>query len=328
MGNLLRHGVDMYKKTISLKDTPKQGLTEPSPENKPLTTGLIKTSKTPVVQPDFLKKTVKPDETPKEPVGIEAARRILYAAKGPEKGEELLNRAVPASRTNLFTFLEDFSPEQLSVLLKDETDQTAALILARLPSKLTAGILGKLPKNRKPEILRRIAHQGEILPEILEQVSLAFKEKVRHISGGAKDIQIDGMQTLAAILKQGDYSFGDRLINELEAEDPNIGQSLKDKIYTIDDIVNTIDRPIQDKLKMMTEREIAILLKGRNNEFNEKILSNVSAGRRQIIREEFAVLGAVPKRDCDDAARDFLTWFKLAREKGEIILFSDEDVFI
>ena len=79
---------------------------------------------------------------------------------------------------------------------------------------------------------------------------------------------------------------------------------------------------------MMSESEIAILLKGRSKEFSEKILSCVSAGRRQVIREEFEVLGAVSKRDCDAAAKEFLSWFRLARERGEIILYSDEDVVL
>jgi flagellar motor switch protein FliG len=259
--------------------------------------------------------------------GIETARRILHAAKGPEKGEALLNRAIPESRANAFDFLEDFSAKQIAMLLKNETDQTAALILARLSPKLSAGTLSNLPPQRKTEILKRIAHQGKVFPEVLEQVSAAFKEKVRHVSGGAQDIEIDGMQTLAAILKHGDYNFGDRLINELEADDPQIGKDLKEKFYTLDDVINTVDRPVQDKLKLMTDREIAVLLKGRSTEFTEKILSCVSAGRRKVIREEFEVLGAVPKRDCDLAAKDFLSWFRHARERGQIILYSDEDVF-
>ncbi|MCL1930503.1 MAG: flagellar motor switch protein FliG, partial [Treponema sp.] len=45
--------------------------------------------------------------------GVEAARRILYAAYGPEKGEALLNKSVPDSKENIFGFLEEFSPEQL-----------------------------------------------------------------------------------------------------------------------------------------------------------------------------------------------------------------------
>ena len=388
MGNILRHGVEMYKQTINMKNEPQGSapVREQALIRVPETVGefvktgakagksshheskyrkvakfliLIGSEQAADILAELdpkqvdkisreiaLTKTIKPDERDKileefhslfsKPYsfsgtshgGIETARRILYAAKGPEKGEDLLNRAVPESRENLFSFLEEFSTDQLVMLLKNETEQTMALILSRLPPKLSAGTLSKLPAERKPEILRRMAHHVEISPEVLEQVSSALKERVRHISGGARDIEIDGVQTLAAILKQSDYFFGDRLINELEQDNPEIGKDLKEKLYTLDDVINSVDRPIQDKLETMTEHDIAILIKGRGNEFCEKILSCVSAGRRKLIREESEILGAVPKRDCDAAARDFLAWFRLARENGEIILYSDKDVFI
>ena len=260
--------------------------------------------------------------------GVEAARRILYAAKGPEKGEELLNRAVPESKENIFGFLEEFSPEQIDMLIKTDSAQTKALILSRLPPKISALVINRLSPESKPEVLRRMAHQREISPEVLEQITAALKEKARHISGGANDILIDGMQTLAAILKQGDFAFGDRIINELEVNNPDIGKDLKDKLYTLGDVVNCIDRPIQEKLATMSETEIAILLKGRDREFCDKLLSCVSAGRRQLIREESEIMGAVPKRDCDAAAGEFLSWFRTARENGDILLYSDEDVFL
>ncbi|MDR0487092.1 MAG: flagellar motor switch protein FliG [Treponema sp.] len=260
--------------------------------------------------------------------GIETARRILYAARGAEKGEALLNKAVPESRDNLFGFLEEFSAEQLVMLLKSETPQTTALILSRLSPKLSAGALNKFLPKYKAGVLRRIAHQQEISPEVLEQVTAALKEKVRNISGGAKDLEIDGMQTLTSILKQGDYAFGGRLINELEQSDPDIGKELKEKLYTLDDVVNAVDRPLQEKLETMSERDIAVLLKGRKTEFCEKLLSNVSEGRRKLINEESEILGAVLKRDCDDAAGEFLAWFRKARESRKIILYSDEDVYL
>jgi flagellar motor switch protein FliG len=173
-----------------------------------------------------------------------------------------------------------------------------------------------------------MAHQREIHPEVLEQITAALKEKARHILSSTDQIKVDGMQTLAAILKQGDYSFSEKLIGELEKDSPVIGKDLKEKLYTLDDVVYSTDRPIQERLALMSETEIAILLKGRKKEFCEKILSCVSAGRRQVIREEYDILGAVSKRDCDEAAGEFLTWFRKARKSGEIILYSDEDVYL
>jgi flagellar motor switch protein FliG len=393
----MRHGADLYKQTVNLKNNPPPPVQETQPvfvrktRSGGVSTGIsvVKTNNAGAesagtgsaheskyrrvakfliligseqaaeilasLDPDQVEKiskeiafikTIKPDEGEKileefhslfsKPYvfsgktrgGVEAARRILYAAKGPEKGEEILNRAIPASKENLFSFLEEFSAEQLVMLLKPESPQTVALILSRLAPKLSAETISKLPSDIKPEVLRRIAYQKEVSPEVLEQVTAGLKEKARNISGGAGDIEIDGMQTLAAILKQGDYDFGEKIINELEQSSPDIGKSLKEKIYTLDDIVLTVDRPIQDKLSLMSDQEIAILLKGRGKPFCEKILSCVSAGRRKVIREEFEVLGAVPKRDCDAAAGEFLSWFRKARENGEIILYSDKDVFL
>jgi len=257
--------------------------------------------------------------------GVEAARRILYAAYGPEKGEALLNKSVPDSKENIFDFLEEFNPEQLVFLLKDESPAAAALVLARLPPKVTAETLIKFPAALKPEILKRIAHQSEVSPEVLERVAEAIREKARHLGGTSQDIAIDGMQALAAILKQGDYSLGDRIINELETESPDIGKNLKERIYTLDDVLAVFDRPLAEKLKTMPDKDIALLLKGRSSEFREKILSNVSGGRRDLIREEGEILGAVLKRDCDEAANNFIAWFRQARENGELILASDED---
>jgi len=381
----MRHGVDLYKQTINLKNNPPSPVQETQPvyvrkaKSGDASTGIsgsndVSESKCRRVakfliligseqaseilaelDPDQVEeiskeialiKTIKPEEgkiileefhslfskpyvfSGKTRGGVEAARRILYAAKGPEKGEEILNRAIPASKENLFSFLEEFSPEQLVMLLKPESAQTIAMILSRLSSKLSAQTITKLPADIKPDILKRIAYQKEISPEVLEQVTEGLREKARNISGGAGDIEIDGMQTLAAILKQGDYDFGDKIINELEQSSPVIGKTLKEKIYTLDDVIYTIDRPIQEKLSMMPDQEIAILMKGRGKQFCEKILSCVSAGRRKQIREEFEIMGAVSKRDCDAAAGEFLSWFRKARENGDIILYSDKDVFL
>ena len=261
--------------------------------------------------------------------GVEAARRILYAALGPEKGEALLNKAVPDSKENVFSFLEEFEPEQIALLLKEDSPAASALILSRLPPKLSARTLGKFPPIRKAEILRRVARQGEVAPEVLERIASALKEKARRLGGGgAKDIEIDGMKALAAILRQADYAFGDRIINDLETSSPDIGKDLKDRLYTLDDVVLAFDRPLQEKLKTMSDREIAILLKGRDAEFSAKILACVSAGRRGLIREEGEILGEVSVRDCNAAAGEFLAWFRLAREEGKIMLASDEDVFV
>jgi len=257
--------------------------------------------------------------------GVETARRILHSTYGPEKGEALLNKAVPGSRENAFGFLEELSAEELVFLLKDEKPGTAALVLARLPPKISAETIGRFPPDFKTEVLLRIARKREVSPEVLENVAQALKDRVKHMDSGGKEFEIDGMQRLAAILKQGDYSFGDRLLNELETEDPEISMGLKNQLYTLDDVLHVFDRPLAEKLKRMTDKDIAILLKGRTGEFRDKILSNVSSGRRAMIIEEGQIMGPVSRRECDEVANGFIAWFRKARADGSIATSNDED---
>jgi flagellar motor switch protein FliG len=258
--------------------------------------------------------------------GVDTARRMLHAALGEEKGEALLQKTILGLPQNIFGFLEEFSPEQIVFLLKDESPVTAALILARLSPEVSAKTLAKFPPALKPEILMKIAHQSEVMPEVLEQVAGAMRERARQLgSSGTNDIEIDGMQALTAILKQGDYTFGDRIINELETDSPDISKKLKDRLYTLDDVLEAFDKPLAEKLGTMNEQEIAILLKGRSPEFCEKILSNVSSRRRALIREEGDIMGPISKHESVQATNDFLTWFRLARANGELALKSDED---
>jgi flagellar motor switch protein FliG len=264
------------------------------------------------------------------PGGVEAARRLLYAAFGPEKGESFLNRILPETRENPCAFLEDFSGEQIGLLLKEEAPMTAALVLSRLSPRLSAAVLANTIPGRKLEIVRRLAHLGPVSPEVLGQIASALKEKARHISAAVSGntVGIDGRNALAAILKASDLSFGDRILEELENIDEALSRDLKGRLHTLEDVIKAGDRPLQEKLRSMSERDIALLLRDRSDAFIEKIMANVSSNRRALIREENEILGAVSKRETDKAAEDFLAWFRLNREEGRILLTNDEEVVI
>ncbi|MDR2210044.1 MAG: flagellar motor switch protein FliG [Spirochaetaceae bacterium] len=267
--------------------------------------------------------------------GIEAARRILYGAFGPDRGEQILIKAAPEAKPNPFGFLEDFSPEQIALLFKEESSSAAALVFSRLPPKLSAQALGGFTGKKKLEIFQHIARQSAVSPEILEQVAGALREKARHIAKIARNEEagFDGMQALAAILKSSELEFGDHILKELEMEDPALGKQLKDRIYTLTDVLKAADLPLQKKLAGMDNRDIIPLLKAMTGTeetaaFREKILSNLSQGRRNEILEEEEITGPVPRKDVETAAAAFLAWFRQGREEGRILMINGEDLVI
>jgi flagellar motor switch protein FliG len=107
--------------------------------------------------------------------GVETARKLLYAAFGPQKGEAFLERALPETKDNPFGFLEDFTGEQIALLLKEEPAAAEALILSRLPSKLSASVLMNTSPGKKLDVVQRIARQGTISPDVLERMAGALR---------------------------------------------------------------------------------------------------------------------------------------------------------
>jgi flagellar motor switch protein FliG len=255
--------------------------------------------------------------------GVDEARRLLYAAFGPEKGETLLRRAVPQIDEGVFGFLEDFSGEQIISLLHDETPATGAMIFSRLDPKLSAAALSCADAEWRKETIRRIGKIGRVSPEVLEKVAESLREKARHVSSPATT-NLDGTKALAAILKHTDISFGDKILGELAESDAELSKNIREKLFTLDDVVKADDKPIQEKLHSMSVKEIAVLIKGRPEDFTEKILSNISANRRTEIRAESDFIGPVTKKDSENAIKAFMEWFRTAREEGAILLLGDD----
>jgi flagellar motor switch protein FliG len=260
--------------------------------------------------------------------GAEAARRILYGAFGPKQGELLFKKSITQRDEQAFDFLEDLNTEQVVILLREESPGTQAMILSRLSPKASAKILASL-KN-KVDVAMRIAKGGSVSPGVLETVSKALKEKARKLGTekGTAGEKVDGLGTLASILRYSEVSFGDKLLRDMEWENPSLGESLKERLYTPDDIPKMENRALQERLKKMTERNIALLMRGRKEAFKDKILTNVSSVRRTLILEEDELLGMVSRREVEPVLQDFMNWFREGREHGKIMMNDDEDVVI
>lgn len=257
--------------------------------------------------------------------GPETAKLLLTQAFGEEVAERYLRRAAPEALEKPFQFLEEYRAEQIVPLLKEETIPTLALIFSHLSPPLAARCIKLLDPSIRVQVVRRIAKMQKIAPEVIERVSEALREKIRNV-GKVESSEIDGKATLAEILRHSNPELGEEILEALEEQDPTLGQELKERLYTIEDIVRIQDRVLQEKLRSMGDRDIALLLKGKTHRVVDKIKSNLSSTRRTLIEQEGEFLGAVPRRDVAEIERDFLSWLRLGREKGTIPFIDEEDL--
>lgn len=251
--------------------------------------------------------------------GVATAKGILEAAFGPERAEEMLRKAVPESEGRPFEYLDDMDPERLLSLIKDELPAVKALVLSRIKPATAAQAIKRMENAEKNDTVVRLAKLKAISPEVLRRVDEAMREKVKNLSVSSAD-SIDGRGALAEILRHMDGSGEQAILDRLSGEDPELGRNLRERLFTIDDVVRADDRFLQETLRPMSERDIAVLIAGKNEPLRKKILANISRARGAIVLEEEKLAMPVPRADSERITGAFFSTLRRAWESGKLVI--------
>jgi flagellar motor switch protein FliG len=256
--------------------------------------------------------------------GPETAEKMLTTAFGAEKARALMRKASPES-SRPFRFLKDYEAKELYLILKDESAQVLSVILPYLDPKKASGLIERLPEEERVEIVKRVAKLDKINPEALLSVEAGIRERIRKI-GTVNHEEIDGRAALAGILRHVDPRFEEQVLDALGEDNPELSKNVRERLFTLDDLLRVPDKALQKALRDFQDKDIALVLKGRDDPFKKKLLSNMSANRRTMILDEYAILGPVRREDADEAAREFLGYLKRAWEDGDISLEGEDEM--
>ncbi len=256
--------------------------------------------------------------------GSETAKDILVQAFGEKKGGELFKRALPESNKP-FQYLSEFDANQILILLKDESAHVMAIVLPQLAPKLASEILIRLSPDQRMEVVRRMAKLDKISPDVMFSIDDGLRRKAEKV-GKVDTESIDGAQALAGILRYLNPDKEEEILGALEESNPELSESIREKLFTLDDVVRVRPLDLQRELREISDKEIALTLKGKSDAFKDKILSCVSRERRKMILDEFDIIGSVRRQDVDTQTRDFLARLKRLYENGELILEEDDDL--
>ena len=266
-------------------------------------------------------------ENARQSSGVEAARQMLTKAYGKNKAEQLIKKSVPLEGKKPFEYLNEADRERVYLLLKDENVGIKSLVLSYLEPKKAAGIINLMEEDEKKDVVLRLAKMTPISPEVLQRVDKAMYEKsLSQTSEKAENI--DGRNALAQILKKMDFAAENGILKTLSQDNPELGQELRERLFTQDDILQADDRFIQEKLREMDDKNICYLLAGKSDDFRAKLLTNVSSGRRAQIIEQEGILRPFRKADCDAVTSHFYAELRQAYEEGSLKIISKDDEYI
>ncbi len=222
-------------------------------------------------------------------------------------------------RTPNLESLQSLPPERIVDLIKDEHPQTIAVILAHFRENVAGQVLIKLPDEIRPGVAIRIASLDKIRAELVEEVDRVFEILLKD-TRSVEVHEVGGVERLASILNQIDGDAGHVLMDEIEEIDPALATEINQRRFVFEDLVLVDDRGLQQVLRQVDSKSLAMALKAASEEVREKVFKNMSTRAADMLKEEIEALGAVRMKEVETAQLSVTQIIQDMEAKGEIII--------
>jgi flagellar motor switch protein FliG len=223
-----------------------------------------------------------------------------------------------ADSSNLKAILS-LEPEQLYELIKDEHPQTIAIVLVHLDTTAASDIMSQMPDEIKADVAVRIANLDRVSSGMVEEINCVFEEILK-TKGTSVTRVTGGVARLAEILNQTDEHSNQYIMNEIEGNNPDLAEQVKQMMFVFEDLVLVDDRGFQKMLRRIETIELATALKAASDEIKEKVFRNMSGRAGDMLREEIDDLGPVRMKDVADAQQKITMIIQEMEAKGEVII--------
>lgn len=246
---------------------------------------------------------------------------LLGAEQQADKKDEDEKKAPAKEDTNITNLkaIQNIAPNQLMQLIKDEHPQTIALILVHLDPSVASDILSMLPEEIKSDVAFRIANLDKVISGMVEEIDKVFEEILSNKDQSATQ-EAGGVSRLAEILNSIDGGTAEQIIDDIEENNPDLADEIKQMMFVFEDIVLVDDKGLQKVLRSIESQELAVALKAASEEVKNKIFKNMSERAAEILKEEMEVSGAVRMKDVTDAQQKITRIVQEMERKGELII--------
>ena len=251
--------------------------------------------------------------------GINYAKELLEKALGPEKALDVIGKLTASLQVKPFEFIRKTEPSQLLNFIQDEHPQTIALILAYLSPQQAAMIISALPQERQADVAKRVAMMDRTSPDVIKEVEKILESKLSSLVNQDYTI-IGGVDQVVEILNTVDRGTEKHIMETLEIEEPELADEIRKKMFVFEDILLLDDRAIQRVLHDVDNNDLALALKGSNEQVQTAIFNNLSKRLAAMIKEDMEFMGPVRMKDVEEAQQKIVNIIRKLEDSAEIVI--------
>jgi flagellar motor switch protein FliG len=251
--------------------------------------------------------------------GIAYAKELLEKALGIDKAKDVIGKLTASLQVRPFEFVRKTDASQLLNFIQDEHPQTIALILSYLSPAQASTIISSLAPDKQADVAKRIAQMDRTSPDVIKEVEKILERKLASLVNQDYTI-VGGVDSIVEILNTVDRGTEKHIMETLEIEEPELADEIRRKMFIFEDILSLDDKSIQRVLREVDNNELAIALKGSNEEVQNVIFNNLSKRLSSMIREDMDYMGPVRLKDVEEAQQKIVNIIRKLEDSSEIII--------
>lgn len=252
--------------------------------------------------------------------GLEYAKNLLGRAFGPQRTKEILDKVTEDTQQyRPFSIARKADANQLMNVISNEHPQTIALILCYLQADKAGQLLSSLPEDVQAEVAYRIATMSNTSPMVIREIEKVLDSKLSSVVRNDVTI-IGGVPTLVDILNRVDRTTEKNITEDLEREDPELAEKVKDSMFVFEDIISLGNLAIQRVLREIEVKDLSLALKGCSEEVANCIFKNQSKRAVASLKEDMEFLGPVRLMDVEKSQQKIVAIIRRLDESGEIVI--------
>lgn len=249
--------------------------------------------------------------------GREFAQDVITSAFGSEAGDTMLQYISGSKKESLSTLLADIPQNIADAFVQSEHPQTIAFLLTKMNSEQAATMLQQMNEEMQTEVLVRISQLEHVKSDVIDDVREVLRSQLRGISMRQEE-ELGGPKAAADILNFVDRANEERILSEIEEMYPELCESLRNLMFTFEDVKKIDDRGIQTVLKEVPRDQLVLALKTASEELRTLLFRNISQRAAQMLQDDLESLGPTKLKDVVKAQQSIVDVVRKLDSEGKI----------
>jgi flagellar motor switch protein FliG len=250
---------------------------------------------------------------------------MLKNAVGGEKAQQIQREIINLlQKRDPFMSIRSIGAEVLAKAMENEHPQAIGVVLSELDARKSSEVLSRLGEGMRLSVISRMTAKETVGVEAKLRIAKMISDRLKAQTGAAgtaaaQPAAEQSLRKVAIILRNLTKELRDGMLGAIREKDSAAADKVAELMIIWEDIPLVTDRSIQQALRGIDAKKLALALTNADATIKQKIRSNISERANASVDEETSLMRA-PQKDDIAASREEIV--KIIREmnvKGELM---------